>query len=175
VGLPAPRPAVGLMPRLVWGAMSGVQLTESPSPRKRTGSGVGRVLVAVYAILALAATGRSVFQIIDRFEEAPVAFTLSAFSGVIYIIATIALGTRLRRLAFVTISIELAGVLIVGALSLLAPAVLGLHSIDPFGRDSTVWSAFGAGYLLIPLVLPVLGLLYLRRSAGQDPTPGPKA
>jgi hypothetical protein len=134
------------------------------APIARRGAGVGRVLVAVYAILAIAATGRSVFQIIDRFGEAPVAFTLSAFSGVVYIVATIALGARLRRLAWITISIELAGVLIVGTLSLLAPAVLGLHSIDPFGRDSTVWSAFGAGYLLIPLVLPVLGLLYLRRS-----------
>ena len=134
------------------------------------GAGVGRVLVAVYAILAIAATGRSVFQIIDRFGEAPLAFTLSAFSGVVYIVATIALGARLRRLAWITISIELAGVLIVGALSLFAPAVLGLRSIDPFGRDSTVWSAFGAGYLLIPLVLPVLGLLYLRRSGSTAGT-----
>jgi hypothetical protein len=141
-----------------------------PEGVTRRGAGVGRLLVAVYAILAIAATGRSVFQIIDRFGEAPVAFTLSAFSGVVYLVATIALGARLRRLAWVTISIELAGVLIVGALSLLTPAILGLHSIDPFGRDSTVWSAFGAGYLLIPLALPVLGLLYLRRSAA---TPRP--
>jgi cytochrome bd-type quinol oxidase subunit 2 len=145
------------------------------SPARRRGAGVGRVLVAVYAILAIAATGRSVFQIIDRFAEAPVAFTLSAFSGLIYIVATIALGARLRRLAWITISIELAGVLIVGALSLFAPAVLGLHSLDPFGRDSTVWSAFGAGYLLIPLVLPVLGLLYLRRSGAAAASPDASA
>jgi len=148
---------------------------QSPEPAnvasvRRQSAGVGRVLVAVYAILAIAATGRSVFQIIDRFGEAPVAFTLSAFSGLVYIVATIALGARLRRLAWVTISIELAGVLIVGALSLVAPTVLGLHSIDPFGRDSTVWSAFGAGYLLVPLVLPVLGLLYLRRSGAASPS-----
>ncbi len=138
---------------------------------------MGRVLVAVYAILALAATGRSVFQIIDRFSEAPVAFVLSALSGVIYIVATIALGARIRRLAFVTISIELAGVLVVGTLSLFAPSVLGLTSIDPFGRDSTVWSAYGAGYVLVPLVLPVLGLLYLRRTgrASSQSTEQPNA
>jgi cytochrome bd-type quinol oxidase subunit 2 len=140
----------------------------------RSGGGVGRVLVAVYAILAIAATGRSVFQIIDRFSEAPLAFVLSAFSGLIYLVATVALAARLRRLAFVTISIELAGVLIVGTLSLVAPAVLGLNSINPFGRDSTVWSVYGAGYVLIPLVLPVLGLLYLRRS-GARPSPATKA
>jgi cytochrome bd-type quinol oxidase subunit 2 len=151
--------------------MSGAQNTETPATTtasaRRAGSGVGRVLVAVYAILALAATGRSVFQIIDRFSEAPVAFLLSAFSGVIYLVATIALAARLRRLALVTISIELVGVLVVGTLSLVAPSVLGLDSLDPFGRESTVWSAYGAGYLLVPLVLPVLGLLYLRRTAAR--------
>jgi len=153
--------------------MSVSQNTETsgaPAPARRAGGGVGRVLVAVYAVLAIAATGRSVFQIIDRFHEAPVAFVLSAVAGVIYIVATIALGVRLRRVALVTISMELIGVLVVGTLSLLAPAVLGLHSLDPFGRDSTVWSAFGAGYLLVPLVLPVLGLLYLRSRSSRRVT-----
>jgi hypothetical protein len=129
-------------------------------------TGIGRVLVFVYGILALAATGRSVFQIIDRFHEAPVAFTLSALAAVVYIVATIALiapGRIWYRVALITISFELAGVLIVGTLSLFAPQVLGLHDIDPFGRDATVWSVYGMGYLFIPLALPVLGLLWLRR------------
>jgi hypothetical protein len=129
-------------------------------------TGSGRVLVFVYGILALAATGRSVFQIIDRFHEAPVAFTLSALAAVVYIVATIALiapGRIWYRVALITISFELAGVLIVGTLSLFAPQVVGLHDIDPFGRDATVWSVYGMGYLFIPLALPVLGLLWLRR------------
>jgi cytochrome bd-type quinol oxidase subunit 2 len=121
------------------------------------------VLVAVYGVLAIAATGRSVFQILDRFDEAPVAFSLSAAAAVVYIVATLALAVGWRRVAFATICFELAGVLIIGALSLLAPGVLGLDSIDPFGREATVWSVFGMGYLFIPLVLPVLGLLWLRR------------
>ena len=139
--------------------------THDDRPRRRI-SGIGRVLVFVYGVLALAATGRSVFQIIDRFHEAPVAFTLSALSAVVYIVATIALvapGRVWYRVAWVTISFELAGVLVIGGLSLLAPAVLGLHDIDPFGRDATVWSVFGMGYLFIPLVLPILGLFWLSR------------
>jgi len=124
---------------------------------------VGRVLVAVYAILAIAATGRSAFQIIDRFDEAPIAFSLSAVAAVVYIVATLALARGRRRLALATICFELAGVLVVGTVSILAPGLLGLDSVDPFGRQATVWSAYGAGYLLVPLVLPVLGLLYLRR------------
>ena len=135
-------------------------------PGGRRISGVGRVLVFVYGVLALAATGRSVFQIIDRFHEAPVAFTLSAVAAVVYIVATVALiapGRGWYREAWITISFELAGVLVIGTLSLLAPATLGLHDIDPFGRDATVWSVYGMGYLFIPLVLPILGLFWLSR------------
>ena len=130
-------------------------------------TGAGRVLVAVYAILAIAATGRSAFQIIDRFDEAPIAFSLSALAAAVYIVATLALALGWRRVAIATICFELAGVLVVGALSILSPGLLGLDGVDPFGREATVWSAFGAGYLLVPLELPVLGLLWLRRRSAK--------
>jgi cytochrome bd-type quinol oxidase subunit 2 len=126
-------------------------------------AGPGRILVAVYAVLAVAATGRSVFQIVDRFEEAPIAFSLSALAAVVYIVATLALAFRWSTLAWVTITFELAGVLAIGTVSVVAPALLPLDSVDPFGREATVWSAYGAGYLCIPLVLPIIGLLYLWR------------
>ncbi|MEO5535117.1 MAG: hypothetical protein ABIR17_08310 [Pseudolysinimonas sp.] len=139
----------------------------------RGSSGPGRVLVAVYAVLAIGASGRSVFQIVDRFREAPVAFTLSALAAVIYIVATLALALSMRRngmnqqswdrVAWVTIGFELVGVLVVGTLSVVSPGVLGLQSVDPFGRQATVWSLYGAGYLGIPLVLPILGLFWLDR------------
>jgi hypothetical protein len=138
---------------------------KSDPGRGGTTSGVGRVLVAVYAILAIAATGRSVFQIIDRFDEAPIAFSLSALAGVVYIVATVALALGWRRVALATICFELAGVLVIGTISVVAPGLLGLDSLDPFGREATVWSAYGAGYLLVPLALPILGLLWLRRRA----------
>jgi hypothetical protein len=139
--------------------------TPADSRRPRM-TGPGRVLVAVYAVLAIAATGRSVFQIIDRYEEAPVAFTLSAVAAVVYLVATLALALRLDRLAWATIGFELVGVLVVGALSVLAPGVLGLDPFDPFdpfGGEATVWSVFGAGYLFVPLALPVIGLIWLAR------------
>ena len=87
-------------------------------------TGIGRVLVIVYAIMALAATGRSFVQIAQRFDEAPLAYTLSAASAVVYIIATLALvfaGSRGWYLvAWIAICFELAGVLIIGTLSLAA-------------------------------------------------------
>jgi len=145
--------------------MSTAPDTAAPTaPARPRLSGWGRALVAVYAVLAIAATGRSVYQIVDRFDEAPVAFVLSAVSGVVYILATLSLAFGWRRVAWTTICFELVGVLVVGTLSVAWPAVLGLESADPFGREATVWSAYGAGYVLIPLVLPVVGLIWLARS-----------
>ena len=124
-----------------------------------TSAGIGRVLIAVYGILALAAIGRSTYQIITKFDEAPLAYSLSALAAVVYVIATVALvarGAVWFRIAVIAIVFELAGVLVVGTLSLIDPALF---------PDDTVWSLFGRGYAFIPLVLPVLGLLWLRRVA----------
>jgi cytochrome bd-type quinol oxidase subunit 2 len=124
-----------------------------------TAAGPGRVLVAVYAVFALAAGARAAVQIADRFGEAPVAYLLSALAAVVYVVATVGLirgGRGGRRTAVVACAVELAGVLVVGTLSLLDRAAF---------PDETVWSAFGRGYGFVPLVLPVLGLLWLRRQA----------
>lgn len=133
--------------------------TASRAGRPARTPGIGRVLVVVYGILALAATGRSVVQILTRFDTAPVAYLLSALAAVVYIVATVALvarGSVWYAVAWVTISFELVGVLVVGVLSIVDPVL--------FPQD-TVWSYFGRGYVFVPLVLPVLGmaLLYSRR------------
>ena len=127
--------------------------------QRRTASGPGRVLVAVYAIFALAATSRAGVQIGTKFHEAPLAYLLSAFAAAVYIVATISLARRgdgWWRVALVACSIELLGVLTIGTLSLVDAAAF---------RHPTVWSVYGEGYLFIPLVLPVVGLYWLRKSA----------
>lgn len=138
---------------------------EAVAPTRKRMSGLGRVLVVVYGILALAAIGRSTFQIITRFDESPIAYTLSAVAAVVYVLATIALAARWDRVAWITIGFELVGVLVVGTISIVAPSVLGLTDASPFGGQATVWSVYGAGYIFIPLVLPILGLLWLRASS----------
>ena len=128
----------------------------SVDAKARRELGIGRVLIAVYAILALAALGRSVFQIGTKFDTAPVSYSLSALAAVVYVLATIALLVNhdaWRIIAWVTLVFELAGVLVVGTLSLIDPTL--------FPHDS-VWSVYGRGYLFIPLVLPVLGMIWLR-------------
>lgn len=118
--------------------------------------GPGRVLVAVYAIFALAASARSAVQLGTRFGDAPVAYSLSAFAAVVYVVATVTLAVGARRVALAACAVELAGVLTVGTLSLVEAAAF---------PDATVWSGFGAGYGFVPLVLPPLGLLWLRRTS----------
>jgi len=127
-------------------------------PARRT-TGLGRVLVALYAVFAVAAVSRAGVQIATDFDAAPLAYLLSAFSGLVYVLATLGLGRsgpRWRRVAWVACSVELVGVLVVG--------VLSLADRQAF-PDSTVWSGFGSGYGYVPLVLPVLGLVYLRRES----------
>ena len=117
------------------------------------------MLVAVYAIFALSATARAGVQIATKFSHAPVAYLLSALAAVVYIIATVTLanGSPLaRRIAFLSCSVELVGVLAVGTWSLADRATF---------PDATVWSGYGSGYGFVPLVLPVFGLLWLRRWA----------
>ncbi|MGC5011662.1 hypothetical protein ACLQ2R_12935 [Streptosporangium sp. DT93] len=118
------------------------------------GTGPGRVLVAVYGVFALAAGARAAVQIATRFDEAPLAYALSAFAAAVYVVLTVALARGNRTLALVACGIELAGVLVVGTLGLIDP--------EAFPR-ATVWSGYGSGYLFIPLVLPLLGLYWLLR------------
>lgn len=125
--------------------------------RSDTSHGFGRVLVAIYAVFALAASARSIVQLITEVEsDTVVPYVLSAFAGIVYVLATYALATSHRRVALVTIGIELVGVVTVGVVSLVDEGLF---------PDQTVWSDFGQGYLFIPLVLPFVGLWWLRRTA----------
>ena len=125
--------------------------------------GIGRLLIAAYAVLALAATGRAGYELIAKFDEAPLPYVLSAISAVIYIVATVALARSSdgwRKVAYVAVIFELTGVLLIGAASFIWP--------DLFMYDGkqvrTVWSYFGIAYGCVPLVLPILGLIWLGKT-----------
>ena len=130
-----------------------------------TKHGPGRVLITVYAVLAIAATSRSLFELATKFSQAPIPYALSTFAAVVYVVITVALvrdTPRWRRVAFAGMLVELVGVLVVGLWSIVHP--------DTFTNTITgkpvhsVWFWFGLDYLLIPLVLPVLGLRFLWRT-----------
>lgn len=126
-------------------------------------TGPGRLLTFFYGLLAVAATGRSAYQLIAQYDRAPVAYVLSAVAAVIYIVAFVAIIRHARMLAFVACSIEFVGVLVVGILSFAQP--------DDF-PDTTVWSHFGSGYGYLPAVLPGLALIWLAKVPGYSPAAG---
>jgi hypothetical protein len=123
------------------------------------GTGPGRLLLWLYGMFTVAALSRSIVQICTKFHHAPLAYLLSAVAGIVYAVILVALvkgGESARRIAMVCCSAELLGVLTVGTLTIADSSAFA---------DSTVWSYYGADYLLLPLALPVAGLLWLRRSA----------
>lgn len=132
-------------------------MADEPRPvRRPLTAGPGRVLTLFYGVLAVAATGRSAFQMATKFHQAPTAYTLSAVAALIYVVALIAIIAQARTVAVVACSIEFVGVVAVGTWSYAAP-----HTFP----DTTVWSGYGSGYGYLPAVLPVLALIWLRRVA----------
>ena len=133
-------------------------MSKAPGSSAKRSLGVGRLLIVFYAVFAVSSTARASFQIITKFEQAPLAYSLSMVSALVYILATVSLakaGKHWRQIAFSSVIFELAGVLTVGTLSFLAPELFAHQS---------VWSGFGVGYGYIPLVLPMLGLLWIRKT-----------
>lgn len=106
-------------------------------------------LILAYSVLALAALGRSSFQISTKFAEAPLAYSISGVSAVIYLVISIALWRGLHRVALVGSAIELVGVLTVGTLGIIESS---------WWPDETVWTGYGSAYGWVPVVLPVLAL-----------------
>ncbi|MCW2796497.1 hypothetical protein [Nocardioides sp.] len=131
----------------------------------RLASGPGRILVFVYGVFAVAATGRSAVQLGLHADRAPLAYSLSLVAAVVYLAATTCLllgSDRAWRIAVLACSIELLGVLVVGTLS---------YVVTDWFPDKTVWSHFGQGYGYFPLVLPFVGLWWLRRNTPERGTP----
>jgi hypothetical protein len=130
-------------------------LEEKPA---RLISGPGMLLVWFYGVMVVGAVSRSAYQISTEFDRAPLAYSLSAVAGVVYGFITYTLirgGETARRAALVCCAAELAGVLIVGTWT------LADRSAFP---DATVWSYYGAGYIFIPVLLPVSAMYWLRKA-----------
>lgn len=135
----------------------GDKATAGRNPYSAMHSGPGRVLTAVYGVFALSATARAGYQFYRDFQHAPLAYSLSLFAAVVYVVATVCLviGNKVtHHIAVAAVSVELVGVLAVGLLSVLKPELF---------PEATVWSTFGIGYGFVPLVLPFVGLFWLLR------------
>src|SRR5690606_6277206 len=110
--------------------------TEPVNPRT---SGPGRLIIALYTVFVVGSLSRAGFQSATRWEDAPLAYSLSAFAGLVCVVAAVSLAIRGRRawwVSLVAISTEMVGVLAVGLWSVLDPGAF---------PDATVWSGFEIG------------------------------
>lgn len=127
---------------------------------RRLSSGFGRLIVLVYVVFAVSAGVRAVYQVATKFDRAPISYSLSTLAAAIYLVAAVAIIQGAPRIALAAVSVELVGVLGVGALS---------YAVPDWFPEASVWSHFGTGYGLVPLILPIAGLIFLlrRRSAEE--------
>jgi hypothetical protein len=135
-----------------------------PTEATIDGSGAPRVLMAFYALFTLAAGARSAVQLIQQADAAPVAYTFSALAACTYAAGWVAIRRAAQgRTGFASVMlwIELTGVLVVGTLSL---------TVSDWFPDASVWSDYGIGYGFVPAVLPVAGLIWLRRFKERMPS-----
>ncbi|MFJ1648672.1 hypothetical protein [Streptomyces sp. NPDC088258] len=132
---------------------------EAPGSGTRLVKGPGLLLLWLYGVMSVGAVSRSAYQIATEFDRAPLAYALSGVAALVYAFITYTLargGQTARKVALACCAAELAGVLIVGTWTLVAPSAF---------PDATVWSDYGMGYLFIPVLLPVTGILWLRGGA----------
>ncbi|MFE3071219.1 hypothetical protein [Streptomyces sp. NPDC059247] len=142
--------------------MTGTRERDTTDTRNRLVTGPGILLVWLYGVMSVGAVSRSIYQIATEFDRAPLAYGLSAVAAVVYAFITYTLvrgGEKARRAALVCCAAELAGVLVVGTWTLVEPSAF---------PDATVWSDYGYGYLFIPVLLPLTGMWWLRRSRGTE-------
>ena len=116
-----------------------------------------RLLLGGYALFVVAARARSAVQLATHAGRAPLAYSLSAVAAGVYLVG-FALLARRSAWAAVWCLVEFVGVILIGLLSIVRSS---------WFPDATVWSRFGAGYGLVPIALPLLALVWLRRR-GRD-------
>jgi hypothetical protein len=125
---------------------------------RKAARGAPDVLAFFYGLWAFSALGRSSYEYLLKNPRPAnlVPAHLSTFVGLLYIFIIVGLRRRSPRAWWVTLallSVELAGVLIVGTLDVVWRAF-------PY---ATVWSQYGRGYFFMPLLLPFVGLAYMLR------------
>lgn len=109
-------------------------------------------MAALYAFWALAVCSRALWQYTVGHNIA-LPTHLSALAGILYLLVAYWAWHGYVRALRVGLIIECCGVIVVSIYEQFAPM-----------EYATAWSHFGAGYLYIPLVLPLVGLIMTRES-----------
>lgn len=115
----------------------------------------GKILAVSYPVLALSTGARGLYQLF--LKESVTDYLpplLTTIAAALYLVAAIGFARRSKRawtISVVALTLEMIGIVVVGALSNLQPDLVG----------ETAWRHFGADYGYFPFIQPLLGLIWL--------------
>ena len=138
-------------------ASSGSVSTAPPRLADNRGAshGLGRLVMAAFWLAGIGCVGIGLFQLFSDSAPPLGPRLVTVFAGAVYVGAAVGLthnGRRMRKVAWACISVSLAGPVIVG--------LLGVGS----QRGPALWSpweGFGVEAWFIPLVLPIVGFVWM--------------
>jgi MFS family permease len=117
--------------------------------------GLGRIVLVVYWLFGAWTTVCAVLDLL-HVGSGPLGPALVALvAGLVYLVAAVALthnGKRMRVVGWTAVIIETVGPVIVGLLGV---------GIPDLTRTRSAWGGFGADYWYLPLVIAVVGLVWL--------------
>lgn len=114
--------------------------------------------VALYGFWTVAVLSRAIVQYVTRLEVA-LPTHLSLVAGIVYLAITIWAWQGSLQLLRAGLWIELLGVLVVSIVESYIPL--------PY---ASAWSHYGSGYVWLPLVLPISGIVLSYRHTATAPT-----
>ncbi len=133
---------------------AGDQVTDDRGPAW----GAGRLVMVLYWVFGVWTTSVAIFDLFKLGDRALGPSLVALVAGIVYLIAAVGIthnGRRMRAVGWAAVIIEMAGPVIVGLLGLGQPDI---------SEGRSAWADFGADCWYLPLVIPVIGLIWLWRS-----------
>lgn len=128
---------------------------EQVPDNRRPALGLGRIVMAIFWLFGAWTLIVSIRSLIGIGGEPLGPALVSLLAALIYLTAAIALthnGRRMRMVGWASVGISLAGPILTGLLG------VGTSEVS---AEFSPWSRFGEYYYYLPLVIPVIGLVWL--------------
>ncbi len=117
--------------------------------------GLGRLVYILFWAAGILTVGVAIWKLLMEPTQPVGARLVSLFAGLVYVAAAVGLthnGRRMRMVAWSSITVSLAGPIIVGLLGVGEPQNDGVWS---------PWADFGSQVWYVSLVIPVIGFIWL--------------
>lgn len=122
---------------------------------RRPAYGLGRILVAVFAVVGLVILVPAVVVLVREPYAAPVMESFNLLGGVLYILLAVCVahnGRRMRNIGWMSLAALATMAVLIGALTLSAPMS---------GLERSVWAEGGVRLWYLPAVLPVVAAVWM--------------